>query len=299
MYDLVIIGAGPAGLSAGIYASRGGLNALVSESQSVGGQAAAAYDIQNYPGIRSIGGFDLCYAMMEQCSSFGVQFVFDKISTINATDNIKTITLESGEKIECKNIIIATGCTARKLGVDGEERFIGKGISYCATCDGAFFKGKTVAVIGGGNTAVEDALYLEKLASKVYLVHRRDKLRADKILCDRVENSTIETVWNNVVQSLSGEDKLAQITLKDVKTNTLTSVSVDGVFVAIGQIPNSQLFDFVQKDENGYIKTDENMHTDVDGVYAIGDVRQKSLRQVVTACADGAIAADDIIKKLN
>lgn len=299
MYDVVIIGAGPAGLSAGIYASRGGLDALILESQSVGGQASTAYDIQNYPGIRSIGGFDLCYAMMEQCSSFGTQFAFDKIVSIEAYGDVKKIALESGETIECKNIIIATGCTPRKLGIENENDFIGKGISYCATCDGAFFKGKTVAVIGGGNTAVEDALYLEKLASKVYLVHRRDKLRADKILCDRVQNSTITPIWNSVVHSLNGEDKIAQLTLKDTKTNTLTPLSVDGVFVAIGHNPNTQTFDFVQKDENGYIPTDENMHTNARGVYAVGDVRQKSLRQVVTACADGAIAADDIIKKQN
>ncbi len=299
MFDVVIIGAGPAGLSAGIYATRGGLNTLILESQSVGGQASTAYDIQNYPGIRSVNGFDLCYTMMEQCTSFGAQFAFDKIASLSVSDDVKVLHLESGETIECKNIVIASGCSARKLGIENEERFVGKGISYCATCDGAFFKGKTVAVVGGGNTAVEDALYLEKLAGKVYLVHRRDKLRADKILCDRVENSAIEVVWNSVVSSLDGEDKISQLTLKDVKNSTLTSLSVDGVFVAIGQTPNSNLFNFVQTDESGYIVTDESMRTNISGVYAVGDIRRKSLRQVVTACADGAIAIDDIIKNAN
>ena len=298
MYDVIIIGAGPAGLCAGIYATRGGLKTAVIECKSVGGQAQTAADIQNYPGIISTSGFDLCYTMMNQCSSFGAEFIFDEITAVSLAENVKKITLASGQIVESKTVIIASGASARKLDVENEENFIGKGVSYCATCDGAFFKGKTVAVIGGGNTAAEDALYLEKLASKVYLVHRRDALRADKILCDRLEKSNVSIVWDSVVQSLSGEDKVAQITLKNVKTDALTSLSVDGVFVAIGQIPNSQLFENVGKTASGYIITNEVMRTSVDGVYAVGDVRNKTLRQVVTACADGAIAADDIIKTL-
>lgn len=298
MYDVIIIGAGPAGLCAGIYATRGGLKTAVIECKSVGGQAQTAADIQNYPGIISTSGFDLCYTMMNQCSSFGAEFIFDEITAVSLDENVKKITLASGQIVESKTVIIASGASARKLDVENEENFIGKGVSYCATCDGAFFKGKTVAVIGGGNTAAEDALYLEKLASKVYLVHRRDALRADKILCDRLEKSNVSIVWDSVVQSLSGEDKVAQITLKNVKTDALTSLSVDGVFVAIGQIPNSQLFENVGKTASGYIITNEVMRTSVDGVYAVGDVRNKTLRQVVTACADGAIAADDIIKTL-
>lgn len=192
--------------------------------------------------------------------------------------------------MSAKFIIIATGASPRKLGVENENRFLGKGVSYCATCDGAFFKGKTVAVIGGGNTAVEDALYLEKLASKVYLVHRRDALRADKILCDRLAKSTVEVMWDSVVQNLDGNDNLSQMTLKNVKNGTLTTVLVDGVFVAVGQIPESNLFDEVQKTSNGYIITDDKMRTDIDCIFAVGDVRDKALRQVVTACADGAIA---------
>lgn len=288
MYDVIIIGGGPAGLCAGIYSARGGLKTAIIENKSIGGQAQTAHEIQNYPGIKAIGGFDLCYAMMEQCTSFGVDFVFDKITACDLKN--KKITLESGNELSAKFIIIATGASPRKLGVENESRFLGKGVSYCATCDGAFFKGKTVAVIGGGNTAVEDALYLEKLASKVYLVHRRDALRADKILCDRLAKSTVEVMWDSVVQNLDGEDNLSQMTLKNVKNGTLTTVLVDGVFVAVGQIPESNLFDEVQKTNNGYIITDEKMRTDIDGIFAVGDVRDKALRQVVTACADGAIA---------
>lgn len=288
MYDVIIIGGGPAGLCAGIYSARGGLKTAIIENKSIGGQAQTAHEIQNYPGIKAIGGFDLCYAMMEQCTSFGVDFVFDKITACDLKN--KKITLESGNELNAKFIIIATGASPRKLGVENENRFLGKGVSYCATCDGAFFKGKTVAVIGGGNTAVEDALYLEKLASKVYLVHRRDALRADKILCDRLAKSTVQVIWDSVVQNLDGNDNLSQMTLKNVKSDTLTAVSVDGVFVAIGQLPESNLFDEVQKTSNGYIITDDKMRTDIDGIFAVGDVRDKALRQVVTACADGAIA---------
>ncbi len=298
MYDTIIIGAGPAGLCAGIYATRGGLKTAVVECKSVGGQAQTAADIQNYPGIPSTSGFDLCYAMMNQCEQFGAEFIFDEISSLSLEGKVKTLALSSGQTLKTKTVIIASGASSRKLGISNEDNFIGKGISYCATCDGAFFKGKTVAVIGGGNTAAEDALYLEKLAKKVYLVHRRNALRADKILCDRLEKSSVEIVWDSVVDSLHGNDKITEMTLKNVKTDTLTSFSVDGVFVAIGQTPNSQLFESVKKTESGYIQTDELMRTNIEGVYAVGDVRDKSLRQVVTACSDGAIAADDAIKFL-
>lgn len=298
MYDVVIIGAGPAGLSAGIYACRGGLKVAIIENKSVGGQAQTAADIQNYPGIKSTSGFDLCYAMMNQCIEFGAEFVFDSIASVSLVGETKTIGLASGNVVEAKNVIIASGANARKLGVPNESKFIGKGVSYCATCDGAFFKGKTVAVIGGGNTAAEDALYLEKIAKKVYMVHRRDNLRADDILVKRLAKSGVEIVWDSVVENLDGENKITQLTLKNVKTDILTTISVDGVFVAIGQTPNSQGFENVSLSSGGYIITDENMHTNIDGVYAVGDVREKSLRQVVTACADGAIAANAIVNRI-
>lgn len=298
MYDTIIIGAGPGGLSAGIYASRGGLDVAIIENRSVGGQAQQAADIQNYPGVKSSSGFDLCYTMMNQCIDFGVEFVFDQIVDCDLSQDEKTIRLASGKTLTAKTVVIASGASSRKLDVKGERELTGKGVSYCATCDGAFFKNKTVAVIGGGNTAAEDALYLEKLAKKVYIVHRRDKLRADAIVAKRLLSSSIQPIWDSVVQSVEGEDKVTELTLKNVKTDDLTSLSVDGVFVAIGQTPNSQGFDGVDVTTSGYILTDERMRTNLQGVYAVGDVREKSLRQVVTACADGAIAADDIIKLL-
>ena len=298
MYDTIIIGAGPGGLSAGIYASRGGLDVAIIENRSVGGQAQQAADIQNYPGVKSSSGFDLCYTMMNQCIDFGVEFVFDQIVDCDLSQDEKTIRLASGKTLTAKTVVIASGASSRKLDVKGERELTGKGVSYCATCDGAFFKNKTVAVIGGGNTAAEDALYLEKLAKKVYIVHRRDKLRADAIVANRLLSSSIQPIWDSVVQSVEGEDKVTELTLKNVKTDYLTSLSVDGVFVAIGQTPNSQGFDGVDVTKSGYILTDERMRTNLQGVYAVGDVREKSLRQVVTACADGAIAADDIIKLL-
>ena len=298
MYDTIIIGAGPGGLSAGIYASRGGLDVAIIENRSVGGQAQQAADIQNYPGVKSSSGFDLCDTMMNQCIDFGVEFVFDQIVDCDLSQDEKTIRLASGKTLTAKTVVIASGASSRKLDVKGERELTGKGVSYCATCDGAFFKNKTVAVIGGGNTAAEDALYLEKLAKKVYIVHRRDKLRADAIVANRLLSSSIQPIWDSVVQSVEGEDKVTELTLKNVKTDDLTSLSVDGVFVAIGQTPNSQGFDGVDVTTSGYILTDERMRTNLQGVYAVGDVREKSLRQVVTACADGAIAADDIIKLL-
>ncbi len=298
MYDTIIIGAGPGGLSAGIYASRGGLDVAIIENRSVGGQAQQAADIQNYPGVKSSSGFDLCYTMMNQCIDFGVEFVFDQIVDCDLSQDEKTIRLASGKTLTARTVVIASGASSRKLDVKGERELTGKGVSYCATCDGAFFKNKTVAVIGGGNTAAEDALYLEKLAKKVYIVHRRDKLRADAIVAKRLLSSSIQPIWDSVVQSVEGEDKVTELTLKNVKTDDLTSLSVDGVFVAIGQTPNSQGFDGVDVTTSGYILTDERMRTNLQGVYAVGDVREKSLRQVVTACADGAIAADDIIKLL-
>lgn len=298
MHDVIIIGAGPAGLSAAIYATRGGLNVAVIEKLSVGGQAQSAPNVENFPGGISTNGFELCYKMLKQCTSLGAQLVFDEIASLSLSKDTKHVVLKSGQEPFAKSLIIATGAKARALDLENESKFIGKGISYCATCDGAFFKDKTVAVIGGGNTAVEDALYLEKLAKKVYLVHRHNALRADKILADRLENSTITPVWNSVVQSLYGDDKIAQITLKDTQNGTLTPLLVDGVFVAIGHEPNSQLFDEVEKTDDGYIKTNALMQTNLSNVYAVGDVRNTPLRQIVTACADGAIAAQTIISAI-
>lgn len=297
-YDVVIIGAGPAGLSAGLYGARAGLACAIVEKSAVGGLAALTSEIENYPGVKTSDGFSLCYTMMEQCQSSGAEFIFDEATGINSTENGKLVTLAGGKTLGCKSVIITAGASPKKLNVKGENEYLGKGVSYCATCDGAFFKGKTVAVIGGGNTAVEDALYLEKLAGKVYLVHRRDSLRADKILADRLANSSVVPIWDSVVESIEGEDKVTKIVLKNVKTDALTSVSADGVFVAIGQSPNSAIFGGIALDGHGYIITDENMRTNIDGILCAGDIRSKSLRQVVTACADGAIAINTIVSAL-
>ena len=301
-FDLIILGAGPAGLTAGIYAARGGLSTLVIESKAPGGQASLTAKVENFPGVSETSGFDLAFNMLSQAKSFGVQVKTGKVENLVLDGKEKKITLANGKEFSCRSVIIATGANPRPLGIDGELDLIGKGVSYCATCDGMFFKGKTVAVVGGGNTAVEDALYLEKLASKVYLIHRRDALRADKILADRIKSSTVNVLWDSVVTKLVADDKLTEIEVKNVKTNCLSAVSVDGLFIAVGQIPNTSFLENadVKPDmtDGEYIVANEEMRTSIDGVFVAGDVRNKSLRQIVTACSDGAIAANSAIKHL-
>lgn len=296
-YDVIILGAGPAGLTAGLYATRGGLKAAIVECNTVGGQASTAANIENYPGFSGINGFDLTYRMLEQCKSLGADLFFDKLAAIELRSPVKTVSLGDGSVLSARAVIIATGTAHRPLGLEDEDRFLGKGISYCATCDGALQKGKTVAVVGGGNTAAEEALYLEKLAAKVYLIHRRDALRADDILKKRIAQSNIEVLWDSVVSKLYGGQNLTEIAVKNVKTDALSVFNINCLFVAIGQIPNSEPFG-LNVDEHGFILTDGEMRTSQEGVFAAGDVRSKSLRQVVTACADGAVAADSAIRFL-
>ena len=298
MYDVIILGAGPAGLTAGIYAARGGLNAVIVESSAVGGQASLTAEIENYPGFESVNGFELVSIMQAQCDRLGVTFVFDNPVNVSLEDEVKRVTTASSGTLEARTVIIATGALPRTLGLPNESALMGGGVSYCATCDGAFFRGKPVAVVGGGNTAVEDALYLLKFASDVWLIHRRDALRADAILADRVKSSGVKIVWDSVVTELVGENKLRALTLKNVKTGELSSLAVNGVFIAVGQTPSTAGLTGVELD-GGYIVTDEEMRTALPGVFAAGDVRKKSLRQVVTATADGAIAAESAIKYLN
>ena len=298
MYDVIILGAGPAGLTAGIYAARGGLNAVIVESSAVGGQASLTAEIENYPGFESVNGFELVSIMQAQCDRLGVTFVFDNPVNVSLEGEIKRVTTAASGTLEARTVIIATGALPRTLGLPNESALMGGGVSYCATCDGAFFRGKPVAVVGGGNTAVEDALYLLKFASDVWLIHRRDALRADAILADRVKSSGVKIVWDSVVTELVGENKLCALTLKNVKTGELSSLAVNGVFIAVGQTPSTAGLTGVELD-GGYIVTDEEMRTALPGVFAAGDVRKKSLRQVVTATADGAIAAESAIKYLN
>lgn len=297
VYDVVILGAGPAGLTSGIYCARAGLKTVIIENGAPGGQASITPNIENYPGIDSTPGFKLVKDMMDQCTKFGVEFVYDQIKTIILNGPIKTITTDFNT-IEGKSVIIATGAHPRKLGLENEDKFLGKGISYCATCDGGFYKNKVVAVVGGGDTAVEDALYLQKFASKVYLIHRRDALRAHGTMADKLLSSNVEVIWDTVLTKLNGENKLSNITIYNKKTNETSSLDVDGVFVAVGQIPSSDLID-VNKDENGYIIANERtLETNIDGVFVAGDVRVKDLRQIVTATADGAIASNQVFKYL-
>ena len=298
MYDVIILGAGPAGLTAGIYAARGGLNAVIVESKAVGGQAALTAEIENYPGFESVSGFELVSLMQAQCERLGVAFVYDNPVNVSLDGNIKSVETAYSGVLEARAVILATGAMPRTLGLPRESALMGGGVSYCATCDGAFFKGKAVAVVGGGNTAAEDALYLEKFASSVTLIHRRDALRADAILAKRIAESTVKVAWDSVVTQLNGENKLSSVTLKNVKTGELSDLPVSGLFVAVGQTPATEGLKGVELD-GGYIVTDEEMRTSLPGVFAAGDVRKKTLRQVVTATADGAIAAESAIKFLN
>ena len=240
MYDLIILGAGPAGLTAGIYAARGGLNAVIVESKAVGGQAALTAEIENYPGFASVSGYELVSLMQAQCEALGVSFVFDAPVTLSLDGGVKRVETAYSGTLEARAVILATGALPRTLGIERESELMGGGVSYCATCDGAFFRGKPVAVVGGGNTAVEDALYLEKFASEVYLIHRRDALRADAILADRVKNSGVHIVWDSVVTALDGDKKLQSVTLKNVKSGDTSSLAVNGLFVAVGQKPATE-----------------------------------------------------------
>lgn len=296
MYDVVILGAGPAGLTAGIYAARGGLSVAIVENQAPGGQAALTAEIENYPGFETISGFDLTARMVAQCEGLGVVFVYDNPVNVSLQGAVKTVETAYSGTVEGRSLIIATGALPRPLGVPRESELLGGGVSYCATCDGAFFRGKPVAVVGGGNTAVEDALYLEKFASEVYLIHRRDALRADALLSERITKSTVKILWDTVVTDLVGSPRLQSLNVKNVKTGETSSVRVDGFFIAAGRKPASEGLNGVALDESGYILTDDEMRTNIDGVFAAGDVRRKSLRQIVTAAADGALAAENAVK---
>lgn len=294
-FDVIIIGGGPGGLSAGIYAGRANLKTLIIEGTGVGGQVNYTTDIDNYPGFFGTGP-ELSEKMREQTEKFGVIFSQENVKEIaNPLSSIKTVRTRRNE-YRAKAVIIATGATPRLLGVDGEERLKGAGVSYCATCDGAFFKDRTVLVAGGGNTAFEEALYLSKFCQKVYLIHRNEKFRASKSLIERVkQNSKILIRTNEQIEKIQGTDSVKSVVLMHTISKKITVLDTDAVFVAIGRNPeNSLVKDFLKLDEAGYIITDENMRTSVNGIYAIGDVRKTPLRQIVTAASDGAVAATDI-----
>ncbi len=304
IYDIVIIGAGPGGLTAGIYAGRSRLKTLIFERLSPGGQIAVSDQVDNYPGFpEGISGKELTERMEKQAVRFGAEIVPDEVRKIKKTNNLFELETASSGTIKSKAVIIATGADPVKLPVPEEEKFRGRGISYCATCDAAFFKDKTVAVIGGGDTAIADAIYLTKFAKEVIVVHRRDQLRAVKALQEEAfKNPKIKFQWNSVSEHVIGENKVEGLEVKNVKTGEKVLLKVDGIFVAIGTVPNSDLVKgLVELDERGFIKTNQNRETSVKGLFAVGDVRDTPLRQVVTAAGDGAIAefsAENYIKNL-
>ncbi len=288
MYDVIIIGGGPAGLAAGIYASRARLKTVILEKLLPGGQAAVTDFIENYPGYpEGIRGPELTAKMQEQAERFGCEIKSDEVVAVDV--KAKQVTAASSV-YEAKAFIIATGADPRNLNVPGEKDLTGRGISFCATCDGALFSGRTVAVVGGGDSAVKEAMFLTKFAAKVFIIHRRRELRAEKIIQEKAfENPKIEFIWDAVVTEILGETRVQKVKVKNVKTKEESELAVDGLFIYIGRVPNTSFFD-VEKD-NGYIVTDENMRTSVEGVFAAGDCRKKQHRQVATAVGDGAAAA--------
>ena len=289
--DIVIIGAGPAGYTAAIYAGRAGYSSAVIEKMSPGGQMGTTSEIENYPGFASVDGFTLTSQMMEQAEKFGAEMIFDEVTEVELCGEVKKVKC-AGTEIDARAVIIATGASPRPLGCEGEREYTGRGVSYCATCDGMFYRGKTVVVNGGGDSAIEEALYLSNIAKRVYLVHRRDTFRAAPSGVKKLggkENITL--LLEKTVEKINGEGRVTSVTLKNVKNGDTEELACDGIFVAIGRVPDTKIFGgAVELDKNGYVSADETCRTNIEGVYAIGDVRSKPLRQIVTACADGAVA---------
>lgn len=301
MRDIVIIGAGPAGLSAGIYGKRAGLDTLIIEESGIGGgQVLTTYDVDNYPGMPGISGMELGTKMHEHAISAGVEFMEAAVTGIEDGGSIKRV-ITSAETIETKTVIIATGAVHNHLGIPGEEELAGMGVSYCATCDGAFFRKRVTAVIGGGDVALEDAIFLARGCSKVYLIHRRDEFRGAKKLADIVKaTDNIEILYDTVPDSITGSDAVEGLNVHNVKTNETKTLVLDGVFIAVGTHPVTEyLKGILDMDEKGYIKADESCATSVPGIFAAGDVRTKALRQIVTAASDGANAVTSAQEYLN
>mgnify|MGYP001038727911 FL=1 len=298
MFDVIIIGGGPAGLSAAIYAARACMDTLLIEKQPVGGgQILNSTEVDNYPGIPGVGGFELGQKFMNHAKGLGIRQVSEEVIEIKCRGDVKKVVTDKQE-YEAKALIYAAGAGHKKLGAPGEEKFAGMGVSYCATCDGAFFRGKTVAVAGGGDVALEDALFLAKVCSKVYLIHRRDAFRGAKALQKRVkENENIELVMDTVIEEICGDSQVREILVYHKKEEKTEKLAVDGVFIAVGIVPYTDLLQGqVKLADDGFVVAGENCRTSEEGVYAAGDVRAKAFRQVVTAAADGANAVADIEK---
>ena len=296
MYDIIIIGAGPAGLTAAIYARRASKSVLVLEALSYGGQIINTPDIENYPVAAHISGFEFANKVYEQAQALGAEFVFEKAVEILDSGTEKTV-VTTDNSYTCKAVIIATGSENRKLGLPEEEGLVGRGVSYCATCDGAFYRNKTVAVVGGGNTALEDALYLADLAETVYLIHRRDAFRGDEATVNALkQRENVKFIYNSTVTKLNADKRLTSIEVTD-KNGEVSTIELNGLFVAVGRIPENQNFaKLIKLDEAGYVSAGEDCITNVPGIYAAGDNRTKNVRQLVTAAADGAVAATEAVK---
>ena len=292
IYDMVILGGGPGGYTAALYAARSGLDVLVLEKLSAGGQMALTSQIDNYPGFpEGVDGFELGMKFQEQAEKFGAKTEYAEVRSMNLRVVPRVITTSEGDYF-ARTVVIATGAGARKLGLPNEERLTGRGVGYCAHCDGMFYRGKTVAIVGGGNSAAAEALYLSRIAKKVILIHRRDSLRATKVYHEPLKKlENLEFRWNSGITELLGEDRLSGVRVKNYLTDEEEELQVDGVFVSIGRKPATELLEGQLKLEGGYIVADESTQTSIPGVYAVGDVRTKALRQIITAASDGANAA--------
>lgn len=292
MYDVIVIGAGTAGMTAGIYARRAGKTVLIIEKKNYGGQIINTPEVENYPGISKLSGFTFANNLYNQTRELGTEFKFEEVIKIQNNSGYKVV-VTNKTKYQGKTVIIATGAINRPLGVNNEDKLTGAGVSYCATCDGAFFRGKDVAVVGGGNTALEDALFLSDYCNLVYVVHRRNEFRGEKGLTDILkEKGNVKFVFDSVVKSIKGEQSVEGLEILNVKKNTLSEIKVQGAFIAIGQMPDNEKFsDMVELDGKGYIKADETCTTNTEGVFVAGDCRTKQVRQLTTAASDGAVAA--------
>lgn len=290
--DLVIVGAGCAGMTAAIYARRAGKQVIMLEAAAFGGQIINSPDVENYPGLAHVSGFDFAMALYEQAAGLGAELRYEKVLEIREQDGCKVVKTAKCDYV-CKAVILATGAKNRPLGLENEQKLIGRGISYCATCDGAFFRGRTVAVNGGGNTALEDAAYLADLCEKVYLIHRRDAFRGDERDVEKLRaKPNVEFVLNATIREILGEERVSGIVVADKYTGETRTIPVDGLFIAIGQIPDNRAFaEWVDLDENGYIRAGEDCRTGAAGIFTAGDCRTKAVRQLTTAAADGAVAA--------
>ncbi|MCF6138685.1 thioredoxin-disulfide reductase [Pseudalkalibacillus berkeleyi] len=294
IYDVIIAGAGPAGLTAAVYTSRANLSTLMIERGIPGGQMANTEDVENYPGYDHILGPDLSNKMFEHAKKFGAEYAYGDVKEIVDGEEYKTVIAGGGKEYKARSIIVGTGAEYKKLGVPGEKELSGRGVSYCAVCDGAFFKGKELVVVGGGDSAVEEGVYLTRFASKVTIVHRRDQLRAQKILQDRAfDNDKIEFIWNHTVKEINAENnKVGSVTLVSTEDGKEREFKTDGAFIYIGMLPlNQAVKDLGITNENGYVETNSEMETKIPGIFAAGDIREKTLRQIVTATGDGSIAA--------